>query len=224
MADLTPRKGYKQLLRAYCEEFDKGEDVSLTMKVYSNGFTQKEQNACKARIKKHARSMGYEINKNTPTIYFYGNCLPNDCVSRFINTFDCIVSPHCCEGWGLVLSHSMLLGKPVIATKYSGNMDFANEHNSYLVPIGGLEKADDEMIALNENYRGVTWPTISIEKLKRTMRYVYENKEDACMIGKTAQDDIKQKYNYSETSSLFYKHITTILNEKNNSNNTSIQK
>lgn len=43
---------------------------------------------------------------------------------------DCYVSPHCAEAWGLSLSEAMAFGNPVIATGYSGNMEFMNEANS----------------------------------------------------------------------------------------------
>lgn len=44
------------------------------------------------------------------------------------------VSAHHAEGWGLGLSDAMAFGRPVIATGYSGNMDFMDESNSFPVP------------------------------------------------------------------------------------------
>ena len=46
---------------------------------------------------------------------------------------DVYVSAHHSEGWGLTLSDAMLFNKPVIATAYSGNLEFMNEENSFLV-------------------------------------------------------------------------------------------
>ena len=46
---------------------------------------------------------------------------------------DCYVSLHRAEGFGLGLAESMALGKPVIGTAYSGNMEFMNASNSCLV-------------------------------------------------------------------------------------------
>ena len=37
---------------------------------------------------------------------------------------DCYISLHRAEGLGLTMAEAMSLGKPVIATAYSGNMDF----------------------------------------------------------------------------------------------------
>ena len=46
---------------------------------------------------------------------------------------DCYVSLHRSEGFGLTMAEAMAIGKPVIATGYSGNLDFMNAENSYLV-------------------------------------------------------------------------------------------
>jgi len=45
------------------------------------------------------------------------------------------ISLHRSEGYGLTLAEAMSLGKPVIATAYSGNMDFMKPENSILVPF-----------------------------------------------------------------------------------------
>ncbi len=44
----------------------------------------------------------------------------------------CYVSPHCGEGWGLCMSDAMALGKLVIATGYSGNMDYMDAESALL--------------------------------------------------------------------------------------------
>lgn len=59
---------------------------------------------------------------------------------------DAYVSAHHAEGWGLGLSQAMAYGKPVIATGYSGNMDYMDEENSLpvrhsMVPVS-QEMAD----------------------------------------------------------------------------------
>ena len=53
---------------------------------------------------------------------------------------DIVLSLHRSEGFGLVPAEAMQLGKPVVATGWSGNMDFMNERNSApvsfrLVPV-----------------------------------------------------------------------------------------
>lgn len=50
-----------------------------------------------------------------------------------LKSCDVLVSLHRSEGFGLGLAETMALGKPVICTDWSGNMDFTNETSAALV-------------------------------------------------------------------------------------------
>jgi glycosyltransferase involved in cell wall biosynthesis len=54
-------------------------------------------------------------------------------VKNLIRCCDSFVSLHRSEGFGRGLAEAMYLGKPVIATGYSGNLDFMGNDNSLLV-------------------------------------------------------------------------------------------
>lgn len=54
-------------------------------------------------------------------------------IAALHNLCHCYLSAHHSEAWGLSLSDAMAHGKAVIATGYSGNMDFMNEDNSFPV-------------------------------------------------------------------------------------------
>ncbi len=91
-------------------------------------------------------------------------------LNALIRLSDCVVSLHRAEGFGLTLAEAMYLGKPVIATAYSGNMDFTNPSNSFLVgyqlrPVGpGCEPYDSEQL----------WAHPDITSACEQMRSVYE--------------------------------------------------
>ena len=59
--------------------------------------------------------------------------LPADRLAALFAAADSYVSLHRAEGFGLTLAESMVLGKPVVATGYSSNVDFMTSNNSYLV-------------------------------------------------------------------------------------------
>jgi glycosyltransferase involved in cell wall biosynthesis len=48
----------------------------------------------------------------------------------------CYVSLHRSEGFGLGMAEAMALGRPVVATAYSGNLQFMDESTAWLVPAG----------------------------------------------------------------------------------------
>ena len=84
---------------------------------------------------------------------------------------DCYVSLHRSEGFGFTLAEAMWLGRPVIATGYSGNLDYMTAENSWLVdfelvPIG----ADAEPYPSD----GV-WAQPDVEHAAKLMREVFDD-------------------------------------------------
>ena len=106
-----------------------------------------------------------------------------------ISACDCYVSLHRSEGWGLTMAEAMLLGKPVIATGYSGNMDFMDNSNSLLV--------DYQIVTLERAYppyaAGFHWANPSVDHAAQLMRQVYENQTWARDLGATAAADLNER-------------------------------
>ena len=106
--------------------------------------------------------------------------------STLISMANAYVSLHRSEGLGLTISEAMTLGVPVIATGYSGNMDFMRPGNSLLVPGTRVLVGDGA-----EGYPPTaTWMEPDISQAARYMRYVYENEQEALEMGKCGQRDI----------------------------------
>lgn len=214
MADMTPRKGWKHLIKAYCESFSPEDDVSLTFKVYYHDFSEKSKEKCKNAIREVADVLGYKLNHNTAPFYFYGGCLPNKCIPRFINSFDAIVSPHSGEGWGLCMSQAMMLGKPVIATNYSGNLQFMNKNNSYLVPIKGFEDVPHDMIKINSNYADQKWAVVDATVLGNTMKQIYNDPSSAAEKGADGKRHMHNLFSYEPIGKKITNSIETLLKTK----------
>ena len=53
--------------------------------------------------------------------------LPPADMAGLMAAVDIVLSLHRSEGFGLVPAEAMQLGKPVVATGWSGNMDFMND-------------------------------------------------------------------------------------------------
>ncbi len=106
------------------------------------------------------------------------------------NSIDCFVSLHRSEGFGLGMAECMYLGKPVIATGYSGNLDFMNRDNSLLV--------DYKMVPLRNGdypyWRGQRWADPDIDHAARMMRRVFEDRALARRIGTAAADSIHRAH------------------------------
>jgi glycosyltransferase involved in cell wall biosynthesis len=123
---------------------------------------------------------------NCANIRFIDRVLPRAEVNALMNLCDCYVSLHRSEGFGLTIAEAMSLGKPVIATEYSGNTDFTNSSNTFPVRyrISELEQDDGP-------YRsGSVWADPDLDHAAELMRYVFENRQAATEIGRVARRDI----------------------------------
>ncbi|MEJ7590778.1 MAG: glycosyltransferase family 4 protein [Planctomycetaceae bacterium] len=103
---------------------------------------------------------------------------------------DAYVSLHRSEGAGLTIADAMAHGKPVIATGWSGNMDFMNFSNSFPV--------DYELVELDVNagpyQAGEIWAEPSVEHAAELLRRVYLNPDEASARGMKAQHTIHHEF------------------------------
>lgn len=112
-----------------------------------------------------------------------------------MNVCDCYVSLHRSEGFGLTMAEAMLLGKPVIATAYSGNLDFMTADNSLLV--------EHDFCTLERDYppyiKGSRWAAPSIDHAAACMRRVFEDRALAERLGMRAKADLTEALSYANT-------------------------
>jgi glycosyltransferase involved in cell wall biosynthesis len=97
---------------------------------------------------------------------------------------------HRSEGLGLTMAEAMLLGKPVIATRYSGNLDFMDDGNSLLVDYN-MTPVGSECLPYMAD---AVWADPSEEHAGQLMRHVFENQTWAQELGQKAQQDMQNRY------------------------------
>jgi SAM-dependent methyltransferase/glycosyltransferase involved in cell wall biosynthesis len=112
--------------------------------------------------------------------------LPRRLINALLNSASCYVSLHRSEGFGFTMAESMALGKPVIATGYSGNMDFMNDQNSFLVRYRMKKLA-----ATHGPYdKGNEWADPELDHAAELMRFVYEKRDQAAAVAQRGREDV----------------------------------
>lgn len=99
---------------------------------------------------------------------------------------DCYVSLHRSEGFGLTLAEAMAIGKPVIGTRYSGNVDFMTDENSFLVDYEITRVGPDCEIYPADG----EWAEPDLEQAAELMRRIYDEPDEAARRGSRARQDI----------------------------------
>ncbi len=144
--------------------------------------------------------------RGVPNVYLTDRMLSRARVNGLLAACDALVSLHRSEGFGLILAESMYLGKPVIATGWSGNMDFMNSGNS--CPAGY------ELVTLDRTYRpypaGQQWAEPDLDHAAALMRRVFEDSGYRTQIGERARDTIRSQFS-PEAAGLRYSRRLALL-------------
>lgn len=114
-----------------------------------------------------------------------------DRLPGFFKNCDALVSLHRSEGFGLTMAEAMEQGKPVIATAYSGNLDFTRPDNSYLIPYE-LIRVDG---ALRTYPEGTEWAEPDLDAAAQAMREVVSDPEAARARGNAGAALIHDHFN-----------------------------
>ncbi|MGC8463826.1 MAG: glycosyltransferase family 4 protein [Acidimicrobiales bacterium] len=168
------RKNPLGLIEAFCRAFAPGEGPTLVLKVI-NGDT------CLNELE-HLRW----ATRGRKDIVLLADYLQYDEQAALMALCDCYVSLHRSEGFGLTMAEAMALGKPVIATAYSGNLDFMDESTAYLVPVTmtSVPKGCDPYPV------GARWAEPDLDEAARLMRAVVDHPDDAAVVGKRARQSV----------------------------------
>lgn len=119
---------------------------------------------------------------------------------------DAYVSLHRSEGTGLTISDAMAQAKPVIATGWSGNMDFMNVSNSFPVRYELIEIAEN----VGPYTAGETWADPSVEHAAELMRLVFSDRDAARERGLRARQDIESQFSESAVAELIGRRLEVI--------------
>lgn len=118
-------------------------NVAGLVEVFERAFRADDN--CYLALRVNGRTRGvfdYEMIKaasRSGRVIFVEGTKERDVANDFLASLDCYVSLHRAEGFGLTCAEAMALGLPVIATGYSGNLEFMDGDNSVLVPASVIE-------------------------------------------------------------------------------------
>jgi len=123
---------------------------------------------------------------------------------------DCYVSLHRSEGLGLTMAEAMSLGKPVIATGYSGNLTFMNGHNGYLVrhSLTTIPPGCDPYPA------GAEWAEPDLDHAAELMRRVYDNPEEARAVGERGRRELLASHSLERAAAFMKRRLVAIPEER----------
>lgn len=101
---------------------------------------------------------------------------------------DCVVSTHRSEGFGLNLADAMAVGTPVIATGYSGNLEFMTASTAFLIPHSLVEVGP----GADPYDKHALWAEPDLAAASAAMRTVRDEPDVAEAVAARARQHIRQ--------------------------------
>jgi glycosyltransferase involved in cell wall biosynthesis len=168
------RKNPLAAVAAFRKAFGERVDRVLAIKLIDNG-------AAGARRELNAAIAG------AGNIRLIEGMLPEADMAGLMAAADIVISLHRSEGFGLVPAQAMALGKPVIATGWSGNLDFMNKNNSALVSYSLIPVRDPEGAFQGDDQK---WADANVDEAAEWLRRLAGNADLRTRLGAAAAKDV----------------------------------
>ncbi len=127
------------------------------------------------------------VNVDRPDVHVIDGAISPIELKAMIELSDCYVSLHRSEGFGLTMAEAMALGKPVVATAWSGNLDFMDSDVARLVPAE-LEPIPDDVPV----YGGIgSWASPDLDAAGRAIRALFDDPAEARALGHRAREHLR---------------------------------
>jgi glycosyltransferase involved in cell wall biosynthesis len=157
------RKNPLGLIEAFKRAFAPGEGAALAIKCINH----------ERRPEAHAQLL--EAAASHPDVHVIDRHVPRAEKDAMIAACDCYASLHRAEGFGISMAEAMLLGKPVVATGYSGNLDFMTPETAFLVDHELVEVGDG-----NDPYPAdARWAEPDLDHAASQLRAVFDDRDEA---------------------------------------------
>jgi glycosyltransferase involved in cell wall biosynthesis len=202
----TERKNPHGLLRAYFAEFRRSDNVCLVLKTYGSDTRPAEQ----ARIAREIAAVrdSMQLPDQAPLLLI-GDLLSRDQIHDLHAAGDCFVLPHRAEGFGMPHLEAMSHGNAVIATRFSGNLEFMDAENSILLPYQLCPVAG---MGWNDAYQGdMMWAEPDLGALRQAMRQVYADRQYAAGLGRRAREHVRSAFAWSDRARQFVTAVGEII-------------
>jgi hypothetical protein len=171
---VAERKNPFGLIEAYSAAFSPEDGTHLVIKT----------------INGHRRLTSLEqlrLATDRPDIHVTDGFMSSVELNACMDLCDCYASLHRAEGFGLSMAEAMAAGKPVVATAWSGNLDFMDDHVCRLVPA--------ELVPVPETvpvYGGLgCWADPDLEAASQALRGLYLDPSEATALGKRAREHVR---------------------------------
>ncbi|MGH9326156.1 MAG: glycosyltransferase family 4 protein [Terriglobia bacterium] len=194
-----PRKGIDLLLEAYRKVFTPKEDVTLVVKDMGSSSFYKDMTLIEdlTRATQDLRA---------PHLVILPDDLSDEKLAELYRGCDVFVLPYRGEGFGLPLAEALACGKPVITTGLGPAREFCPPEASYFLSAQ-IAEVPSARLRFGPLSGPFTWFEPDIRELARTLRHVFEHREEASERGTAAAEKVQTALSWRRITGLQLKRV-----------------
>lgn len=194
------RKNPHGLVDAFRAAFAEDDDVRLVLKTHNRDFVMDAHQSMRWERVVEIAARDRRISIINETLQF-GDLM------RLKKGADAYVSLHRSEGWGMGMVEAMQLGVPVVATGYSGNLDFTTPETAFLVDYTLVEPGPNEYLFVD---RGQVWAAPVLESAVAQLRAVRTNIAERERKVAAAHELISRKYSFEAQAAKYKARLDAV--------------
>ncbi|ANF51088.1 hypothetical protein A0O34_11435 [Chryseobacterium glaciei] len=201
----TIRKNPEATLEAFTSVFKEEKESVLIVKTHN---LERSKDAQKA----------LEKYNNIPNVIIINGHFSKEKLHSLIQQSDVLISLHGSEGFGLTMAEAMVYGKIVVGTGYSGNLDFMNVNNSFLIQYDFIKTSNTKGL-IDE---GLTLAKPRLGDAIQKLQYIKDNFDSLNDIRESAKSQIENNFSLESIGELFkirLRFITEFDKKENNGSN-----
>lgn len=229
VSQLAPRKNIENLIRWFVEEFENDSDVGLVVKSHFHNNSTLDFHACKNKL----QILLDNISKDRKCkIYFiHGNMSEQQMMSLYNpDVVDCYITTTHGEGFGIPIFNSACNGIPVVATNWSGHLDFlrapAKTKTNKVNYKSHFLKVDYDILNVQQHHLmpglilpGSSWAYPKENSFKKNLRFIKNNKESVLQDSENLKDHLLAKFNLKAIKEMYRENILETLPTKSDLEN-----
>lgn len=191
----TIRKNPEATIEAFTSVFKDDKDSILIVKTHN---LERSKDAQKA----------LEKYKDIPNVMIINDHFSKEKLHSLIQQSDVLISLHGSEGFGLTMAEAMAYGKIVVGTGYSGNLDFMNVNNSFLIQYDFIKTSNTKGL-IDE---GLTLAKPKLQDAVEKLQYIKTNFESLNDVRESARLQIENNFSIQHIGGLFKTRLGFIQN------------
>jgi glycosyltransferase involved in cell wall biosynthesis len=226
---MAPRKNFENMLRWFVEEFKEEEKVGLVIKTQLHNNSTLDFYSTRARIKHLLDSVNQD--RKCKVYFVHGNLTEQEMYSLYDpEHIDCYMTATHGEGFGIPIFNAACSGIPVVATNWSGHLDYLrapvtnragkSKIKSHFLKVNyDVAEVQDQHLMPGLITKGCEWAYPKEESFKKMLRFVYRHKQETLKDAENLSTYLKGKYSLTEVHQMYIDFLNKELLSPKEENN-----